>query len=46
MISDLDETIKQLLVKEGKLDLAEIDIVFEMPDREWSGKVTKPTVDV
>ena len=46
MISDLDETIKQLLVKQGKLDPAEIDIVFEMPDREWSGKVTKPTVNV
>jgi len=46
MISDLDETIKQLLIKEGKLDPVEIDIVFEMPDREWSGKVTKPTVNI
>ncbi|MCK4964988.1 MAG: DUF4255 domain-containing protein [Dehalococcoidia bacterium] len=46
MISDLDETIKQLLIKEGKLDPAEVDIVFEMPDREWSGKVTKPTVNI
>jgi len=46
MISDLDETIKQLLIKKGKLDPAEVDIVFEMPDREWSGKVTKPTVNI
>jgi hypothetical protein len=46
MISDVDETIKQLLIKEGKLDPAEVDIVFEMPDREWSGKVTKPTVNI
>ena len=46
MISDLDETIKQLLKREGELDPTEIDIVFEMPDREWSGKVTKPTFNV
>jgi len=46
MISDLDETIKQLLIKEGKLNPAEIDIVFDMPNRDWSGKITKPTVNI
>ncbi len=46
MIDDLDETIKQLLVKEGKLDLSEVDISFDMPDREWSGSISKPTVNV
>jgi hypothetical protein len=45
MISYLDETIRQLLTKKGKLDPTEVDIVFEMPDREWSGKITKPTVN-
>ena len=46
MISDLDETIKQLLIKKGNLDPAEIDIVFDMRYRDQSGKVTKPTVNV
>lgn len=46
MISDLDDTIKQLLVKKGGLKPSEVDIVFDMPDREWSGKVTKPTVNI
>jgi len=46
MINDLDETIKQVLIKEGKLNPAEVDISFDMPDREWSGSITKPTVNV
>ena len=46
MISDLDETIKQLLIKEGGLAPTEIDISFDMPDREWSGAISKPTVNI
>ncbi|MBE0480414.1 MAG: DUF4255 domain-containing protein [Dehalococcoidia bacterium] len=46
MISDLDETIRQLLLKTGKLDPAEVDISFDMPDRQWSASISKPTVNV
>jgi len=46
MITDLDETIKQLLLKKGKLDPAEVDISFETPDREWAGSISKPTVNI
>ena len=46
MISDLDETIKQLLIQKGGLDPAEIDIVFDTPDREWSSSISKPTVNI
>lgn len=46
MISDLDETIEQILIKEGKLDSAEIDIVFNIPYREWSGSISKSTVNI
>ena len=46
MINDLDETIKQLLIKRGALDPAEIDINFETPDREWSASISKPTVNI
>ena len=45
MISDLDESIKQLLVKKGELDPAEVDIIFETPDREWATSVSKPTIN-
>lgn len=46
MISNLDETIKQLLVKKGAIDPAEIDINFETPDREWSASISKPTINI
>ncbi|HEY79296.1 MAG TPA: DUF4255 domain-containing protein [Dehalococcoidia bacterium] len=46
MISDLGETIKQLLTKKGLLDSAEVDIKFETPNREWSASISKPTVNI
>ena len=46
MIADLDETLKQLLIQEGGLDPAEVDISFDMPDREWSAAISKPTVNL
>ena len=46
MINDLDEAIKELLTKRGLLDPTEVDIKFEMPNREWSGSVSKPTVNL
>ncbi len=46
MISGLDETIKQVLIKKGNIDPAEIDINFETPDREWSASISKPTINI
>ncbi|MBN1191132.1 MAG: DUF4255 domain-containing protein [Dehalococcoidales bacterium] len=46
MIKDLDETIKQLLVKKGQLNHGEVDIKFETPDREWSASLSRPTVNL
>ena len=46
MISELNETIKQVLVKKGALDLGEVDISFDTPDREWSASISKPTVNI
>lgn len=45
MISDIDETIRQILINEGGFDLGEVDISFEMPTREWSGSISKPTLN-
>ena len=46
MIIDLNETIKQILIKKGALDPVEVDISFETPDREWSASISKPTVNL
>ncbi len=46
MINDLDETLKKLLVSKAGLDPAEVDISFDIPTRDWSTPVTRPTVNL
>ena len=45
MIADLDETIRQLLIAELPVKNGEIDISFDQPKREWSARLSKPTVN-
>lgn len=45
MIEDLDETIRQLLVAEMPINNGDIDIKFHQPKREWSSRLTKPTIN-
>jgi hypothetical protein len=45
MIADLDETIKKLLVAELPIKNGEIDVKFDQPKREWSAKLTRPTIN-
>ncbi|HEX5414885.1 MAG TPA: Pvc16 family protein [Chloroflexota bacterium] len=45
MFADLDESIRQLLIEQVPLDPSEIEISFDTPDREWSGRLTRPTVN-
>ena len=46
MLTDFDNTLKQLLVKRVRLDPNEVEISFECPNREWSAKVLRPTVNL
>jgi hypothetical protein len=45
MFADLDETIRQLLIRDVPLDLSEVDVSFETPDRDWSGRLSRPTIN-
>lgn len=45
MISDLDETIRQILIRDAGLDPVQIDISFEIPNREWSVGISRPTLN-
>ena len=45
MFAELDETIRRLLIREVPLDPSEIDVSFATPDREWSSRLTRPTVN-
>ncbi|OGO05858.1 MAG: hypothetical protein A2Y60_02565 [Chloroflexi bacterium RBG_13_54_9] len=46
MITDLDETLKQLLIQRVPLDPAEVEIAFDLPDREWTASLTKPALNL
>src|SRR5580698_9594545 len=46
-LADLDETMRNLLRQElNRHGFEGVEISFEAPSREWSGKLTGPTVSV
>src|SRR5215216_7441791 len=47
MLADLDETLRGLLKAELERHGFEgVDIAFDAPAREWSGQLSKPTVNI
>jgi len=46
MLADLDETIRRLLVDELPVKNGEIEISFDQPRREWSSRISKPTINI
>jgi hypothetical protein len=45
MISALDETIRSVLVSAGALDPSQVDVSFDIPNREWSSGIARPTLN-
>ncbi len=46
MLADLDETLRQLLIVELPVKNGELDISFDLPKRDWSSRISKPTVNL
>ncbi len=46
MISDLDEVLRQLLIQELPIKNNEVDVKFDQPKREWSSRVSRPTLNL
>ena len=46
MIADIDEVLKKLLAQEIAVQGNDIDIRFEQPTREWSARLSKPTINL
>lgn len=46
MLELLDAGIESFLRAAASLSSTDVDVSFEPPDREWSGKLTRPTVNV
>jgi hypothetical protein len=45
MIADLDRTLENLLIAEVPIKNGEVDIKFDQPKREWSAKLSRPTLN-
>lgn len=46
MIPDVDEVLKKLLIHEIQIKGNEVDIQFDQPRREWSSRLSKPTINL
>ncbi|NJD64308.1 MAG: DUF4255 domain-containing protein [Chloroflexi bacterium] len=46
MLNDVDETLKQYLIADVPIERGEVDVSFERPTREWSGRLSKPTLSL
>jgi hypothetical protein len=46
MIDELDEVLRQLLIREIPIKNGEVDIKFEQPKREWSSRLSRPTLNL
>lgn len=46
MIDALDEALRQLLIRELPIRNNEIDVAFDQPKREWSARLSRPTLNL
>ena len=46
MIKELDEVLRQFLIKELPIKNGEVEISFEQPKREWSARLSRPTINL
>jgi hypothetical protein len=46
MFDDVDESLRSLLIADVPIDPAEIEISFDRPTREWSGRLAGPTLNL
>ena len=46
MLADLNEALRQLLIREVPLNPNEVDVAFDKPDRESVARFNRPTVDL
>jgi hypothetical protein len=46
MIDDIDEALRQLLIRDLPIKSNEVDIAFNQPKREWSSRISRPTLNL
>jgi hypothetical protein len=43
MFNDIDDTLREFLNGEIPISKSEIEISFDRPTRDWSGRLSRPT---
>lgn len=46
MIDDLDEALRDLLIRDMPISNNEVDIAFDQPTRDWASRLSRPTVNI
>jgi len=46
MFDELDEALRQLLIQDIPIKGNEVDITFDQPKREWSARLSRPTLNL
>jgi len=46
VIADVDEVLRKLLMREIEIKGNQVDIQFDQPKREWSSRLSKPTLNL
>ena len=46
MFDEIDEVLRKLLIREIPITNSEIDIAFDQPKREWSARISRPTINL
>src|SRR5436309_13183071 len=45
MIDELDDVLRNLMIRELPIKNNEVDIAFQQPKKDWSARVSKPTLN-
>ncbi len=46
MLTDIDQVLRQLLIRELPIKNSEVEINFDQPSREWSSRLSRPTLNL
>lgn len=46
MFQELDEVLRQLLIREIPIKNGDVDITFDQPSREWAARLSRPTLNI
>jgi hypothetical protein len=46
MLPELHHVLKELIYDQGRIDRADVDVSFEVPTKEWTDKLVRPTINL